>query len=68
MYTSSSTLSVVSFLLIIIFIGFSFVICHPMHRYTYKVCPFKKASQAEGHSSTDLGYVCWTDSRFPKLS
>ncbi|KAL5228913.1 hypothetical protein ABZP36_017178 [Zizania latifolia] len=24
-------------------------------KYTYKVCPFKKASQVEGHSSTSLG-------------
>ncbi|TVU04161.1 hypothetical protein EJB05_50254 [Eragrostis curvula] len=24
-------------------------------KYTYKVCPYKKASQAEGHSSTNLG-------------
>ncbi|KAL6850451.1 hypothetical protein ACP4OV_021078 [Aristida adscensionis] len=25
-------------------------------KYTYKVCPYKKASQAEGHSSTNLGH------------
>jgi protein kinase C substrate 80K-H len=28
-----------------------------MDRYTYKVCAYKKASQAEGHSSTNLGYA-----------
>ncbi|XP_008781219.1 glucosidase 2 subunit beta [Phoenix dactylifera] len=26
------------------------------NKYTYKVCPFKKASQVEGHSSTRLGH------------
>ncbi|XP_039810295.1 glucosidase 2 subunit beta-like isoform X2 [Panicum virgatum] len=26
-------------------------------KYTYKVCAYKKATQAEGHSSTNLG--CW---------
>ncbi|XP_010921325.1 glucosidase 2 subunit beta isoform X2 [Elaeis guineensis] len=26
------------------------------NKYTYKVCPFKKASQVEGHSSTQLGH------------
>ncbi|KAG1371441.1 Glucosidase 2 subunit beta [Cocos nucifera] len=25
-------------------------------KYVYKVCPFKKASQVEGHSTTQLGY------------
>eukprot|EP00268_Persea_americana_P063773 TRINITY_DN8311_c0_g1_i5.p1 TRINITY_DN8311_c0_g1~~TRINITY_DN8311_c0_g1_i5.p1 ORF type:complete len:147 (+),score=25.96 TRINITY_DN8311_c0_g1_i5:150-590(+) len=25
-------------------------------RYVYKVCPFKKATQVEGHSTTKLGY------------
>ncbi|XP_038988851.1 glucosidase 2 subunit beta-like isoform X2 [Phoenix dactylifera] len=26
------------------------------NKYVYKVCPFKKASQIEGHSTTQLGY------------
>ncbi|XP_010938146.1 glucosidase 2 subunit beta isoform X2 [Elaeis guineensis] len=26
------------------------------NKYVYKVCPFKKASQVEGHSTTQLGY------------
>lgn len=29
----------------------------PCLRYVYKVCPFKQATQDEGHSSTRLGYV-----------
>jgi protein kinase C substrate 80K-H len=48
----SCPLSCLSFFFII---WFSFANCISMDRYTYKVCAYKKATQAEGHSSTNLG-------------
>eukprot|EP00262_Sarcandra_glabra_P010152 TRINITY_DN2507_c0_g1_i1.p1 TRINITY_DN2507_c0_g1~~TRINITY_DN2507_c0_g1_i1.p1 ORF type:complete len:621 (-),score=154.43 TRINITY_DN2507_c0_g1_i1:203-2065(-) len=29
---------------------------HKQNKYVYKVCPFKQASQVEGHSTTQLGH------------
>ena len=56
-YVYSSNLSCPVLFITFFIIWFSFVNCISMDRYTYKVCAYKKATQAEGHSSTNLGYV-----------
>lgn len=46
--------------IVIIFIFLSFGQSKFWFRYVYKVCPYKQASQEEGHSTTRLGLVSIT--------